>query len=65
MSTRTPAHLWDAANPADSREATIASKVANEPTGSWFTTYNPAAVSWAGYLPKESVATSSGPVKTR
>jgi hypothetical protein len=46
------AHLWDAANPAGSREATIASKVANKPTGSWFTTYNPAAVSWAR-LPAE------------
>ena len=46
------AHLWDAANPADSREATIASKVANEPTGIGFTTSNPAAVSWAR-LPAE------------
>ncbi len=38
------ANLWDAANPADSREAKIASAIANKPTGIWFTTYNPATI---------------------
>jgi endoglucanase len=38
------ANVWDAANPGDSREATIASAIANEPTGIWFTTYNPTTI---------------------
>jgi endoglucanase len=35
---------WVAANPGDSREPVIASKIAGEPQATWFTTYNPSTV---------------------
>src|SRR5215472_2112925 len=35
---------WIAANPSDSREPVIASKVASQPQATWYTTYNPTAV---------------------
>lgn len=35
---------WIAANPGDSREPVIASKVASQPQATWFTTYNPATI---------------------
>jgi endoglucanase len=35
---------WVAANPSDSREPTIASKVASQPAATWYTTYNPATI---------------------
>jgi endoglucanase len=37
-------HQWIAANPSDSREPTIASKIASQPAGTWFTTYNPTSI---------------------
>jgi endoglucanase len=35
---------WIAANPSDSRESTIAAKIASQPQASWFTTYNPTTI---------------------
>lgn len=35
---------WIAANPGDSRESAIASKIASQPQASWFTTYNPTTI---------------------
>lgn len=35
---------WIAANPGDSREPVIASKVASQPQATWFTSYNPATI---------------------
>lgn len=35
---------WDAANPGDSREAAIASRIASQPQGIWFSNYSPSTV---------------------
>jgi endoglucanase len=35
---------WDAANPGDSREPVIASKIASQPQGIWFSSWDPATV---------------------
>ena len=35
---------WIAANPTDSREPAIAAKIASQPQGIWFTTYNPTTI---------------------
>ncbi|HEV2345292.1 MAG TPA: glycoside hydrolase family 6 protein [Actinocrinis sp.] len=35
---------WLAANPGDSRAATISAKIAGQAQGTWFTTYNPATI---------------------
>jgi endoglucanase len=35
---------WIAANPGDSREPVIASKVASQPQATWYTTYNPSTI---------------------
>ena len=54
---------WVAANPGDSREPTIASKIASQPSATWFTTYNPATIqSQISSLVSAAAAKSQVPV---
>jgi endoglucanase len=54
---------WIAANPSDSREPTIASKIASQPAATWFTTYNPTAIqSQVSSLATAAAAKSQVPI---
>lgn len=54
---------WDAANPTDSREPAIASQIASQPQGIWFSSYNPSTVqSTASSITSAAAAADKVPV---